>query len=833
MSLLDNNYTIQISTEIERFFTALYGDNPPGWLTLMALQKINDAPKTYWYSGKELARAITTAERLSSRYNVYFGLGLRDEKLPGNQRGKSKDVIAIPGFWVEIDYAGGVHAAKPEELPPTIEAARELINGFPLKPSIIVLSGGGLHAYWLFSELWVFMDDKERDKAAALLRRFQKWFKATAQKHGWKVDTTSDLARVLRVPGTFNRKDKEPVPVEIMEFNSDLRYSPEEIAEHLPEPEQMTYLKRQQLPVESNDDLPNAEIILEKCNFLNHTKTDAATLSEPEWYCMVSNIARTDGGLELVHELSKPYPRYEPAETDRKIEHALEDTGPHTCQYIRDNFGQWCQNCTHQVTSPIQLGRTIPSMEPDEPVEPFPVEALPDCFIPFVSEAAEALCCPVDFIAVPLIALAGAAIGTTRVVLVKQGWTESASLYAAIVGRPGDKKSPALELAQEPLTEQQKELKNEWQKELEEYEIKYSEWQAEHEQWKKAIKKGNAGIEPKEPQKPAMKRTYTSDTTVEALAALMAENPRGLALIRDELAGWVLSLNQYRSGKGADKQFYLSVYSGKPMPIDRKGAEPIFLERTFLTVCGGIQPDLLNELTDERGREEGFIHRILFTYPEPVPQKWTDAIISKTARERVRNVFKELFRLAHNYDENMEPVPVAVPLSTKARETFKEWYEEHQQEIDSPGFQDNLRGPWAKMPGQLARIALIIHLCRQAANETDSQEIGEETIIRAAAITQYFKSHTRKVYRRLHENVEDKKVRRTLTWLKKHGRAGVKPRDILSYKVGGCKDMNEAKAILDKLVKRGLGEWVAPPEGRGRKAKKFILCNTLHSAEMN
>jgi hypothetical protein len=36
-----------------------------------------------------------------------------------------------------------------------------------------------------------------------------------------------------------------------------------------------------------------------------------------------------------VHQLSAPYPTYSPQETDAKIVHALQDTGPHTCVYIQ------------------------------------------------------------------------------------------------------------------------------------------------------------------------------------------------------------------------------------------------------------------------------------------------------------------------------------------------------------------------------------------------------------------------------------------------------------------------------------------------------------------
>jgi len=92
-------------------------------------------------------------------------------------------------------------------------------------------------------------------------------------------------------------------------------------------------------PKREYDPGAGAEVILNNCAFCQHCRDNAETLSEPEWYAMISNLARADGGRELIHELSRPYPGYSPAETDRKIEHALQDGEPHTCQYIQDNLG--------------------------------------------------------------------------------------------------------------------------------------------------------------------------------------------------------------------------------------------------------------------------------------------------------------------------------------------------------------------------------------------------------------------------------------------------------------------------------------------------------------
>jgi hypothetical protein len=77
--------------------------------------------------------------------------------------------------------------------------------GMGLKP-LGDSSGYGIHGYWLFREPWRFEDDAERHRAAHLLRRFQSTIIAAGKLHGWDLDSTFNLAQVLRVPGTCNRK---------------------------------------------------------------------------------------------------------------------------------------------------------------------------------------------------------------------------------------------------------------------------------------------------------------------------------------------------------------------------------------------------------------------------------------------------------------------------------------------------------------------------------------------------------------------------------------------------------------------------------------------------
>ena len=451
-------------------------------------------------------------------------------------------------------------------------------------------------------------------------------------------------------------------------------------------------------------------------------------------------------------------------------------------------------------------------------VLPFPVEVFPAPMRQLIEQGAEAINCPVDFLGVPLLALAGTAIGNSRVIRIKNGWVEGPRIYAAIVDDPGGAKTPALNLVSTPLEKRQRLLQAEYEFAKEQYEEAMTEYEADLESWKKKKKK-DRGVRPEKPKEPVMGQVKTTDATMEALSDVLAQNPRGILLHRDELAGWVRSMNQYKGGKGADRQSWLSFWSGESVLINRKSLkEPLILNNPFVNVVGSIQPDVLNELTDERGREDGFIHRILFSFPgRVVTDRWTDAEVSPATLEAFQRVFDTLWNLKGRE---------VIPFTTEGKALWVEWYNDHAMEQEDPSFPDNLRGPWAKMKGYAARLALILHMCRFASGEVASEEVDEYSMTGAAALIDYFKSHAKKVYARLKASPEDKRMIGAIEWIKRQG-GKVTARDVRMYKVAGVKNSDEAKELLHELEKRGAGK----VEYGTRKSVIFTLNTTQHSTD--
>lgn len=303
------------------FLDKLYQDCEQGFLYLWCLQ----SKRTYWFKITALKAMYEKALKLACEKNdVYFGVGIaQDQKFKG--RATSAEIIGIPGIWIDVDIKGDEHAQQ--NLPKTID---EILEKIPLKPSIIVHSGHGLHVYWLFKECWYFDNEDEQSEAQRLLQGFQLFIK---QRLGYKLDSTHDLARVLRLPETLNYKS-EPVAVKILQEN-DIRYNPDDLVQYAVEiPDEPTENTRTS-KFERRISDRNSDELLKRCAFIRYCKENAASLAYNDWLAMISNVIRCKDGEKAVHELSKPHPKYTAKETNSKIIETLHRMyGPVTCQTI-------------------------------------------------------------------------------------------------------------------------------------------------------------------------------------------------------------------------------------------------------------------------------------------------------------------------------------------------------------------------------------------------------------------------------------------------------------------------------------------------------------------
>ena len=212
-----------------QFLRELWGDPPPGQVLVWMLPQ----KRSTWYF--KLDGVAAQLEGYADR-DIYTGVGIAapDAQVTSKTRVTSANVAGIPGLWADIDVAGPAH--KKPNLPETVEESREALEKLPFAPTILVHSGHGLQAWWLFEEPWIFQSEEERYQAQALTRWWHGKLAALFDGQGWTLDATHDLARVMRLPGTYNNK-AERVPVKVLSSGGP-RVSRQELLDLVPMTEQ-------------------------------------------------------------------------------------------------------------------------------------------------------------------------------------------------------------------------------------------------------------------------------------------------------------------------------------------------------------------------------------------------------------------------------------------------------------------------------------------------------------------------------------------------------------------------------------------------------------------
>jgi hypothetical protein len=485
--------------------------------------------------------------------------------------------------------------------------------------------------------------------------------------------------------------------------------------------------------------------------------------------------------------------------------------------------------------SPIPFGSAVP-------VPPFPLASLPGPLADFVDCVSAALACPADFVAVPLLAIAGGAVGASRALELHPGWTERPSVYAAIIGRPGSAKSPALKAVASPVYSRQNRLKADYDAATEQYEQDLAAYTAEMKRRGGAVTRGGRAIRvhdpendspledpPEKPKKPSLQRVYASDTTVEALAPALLANPRGLTIIRDELTAWVAAMNQYKGGRGSDRQFYLAAWAGEPVCVDRKGQAgvPIIVAHPFLCIVGCLPPDTVGSLREHQYVADGFLDRILFAYPDALPVAgYSDACVTEEQSAvwlETLDYLTGLNMAAHEGGCR----PYFVRLTHDGREEWRDFVNAHAAEMNAEGFPDALAGPWSKMKGYCARLSLIVQLLWAAQRDGTEENVDAQSVRGAVRLVNYFKAHAAKVYRELDVSHQVRDAGKVLRWLRRERLATFSKRDAHNALQGTFKTVDDLEPVLGLLTRHHYIRPAPQPEreGSGRRPSPVYEVN--------
>jgi len=329
------------------------------------------------YTDQRFADTREEAEKLiqefvGKKWETYFGCAKF-----GNLNDRThENALYFRSLWMDIDCGplkgipndkGKVEGYLDQET--GLDELKKFCKAVGLPQPILINSGNGIHAYWVFDRT---LDRREWTPLAKSL-------KALCAKHNLVVDPrVFEASRVLRPMRSANFKSDPPKPVEVWNENTQV-LSYEQMKELLgapePEEEKPDFIPQSMSPMMEammQNKIKRFKTIMMKaengCAQLNYCFTNQAEVDEPLWQSALSITAFCVDGDESAHKMSSEHPEYDPAEVDNKLRNIRKRGGPHHCETFEERNPGYCGNCPHQgkIKSPIMLGIEVAQADPED-----------------------------------------------------------------------------------------------------------------------------------------------------------------------------------------------------------------------------------------------------------------------------------------------------------------------------------------------------------------------------------------------------------------------------------------------------------------------------------
>lgn len=402
---------------------------------------------------------------------------------------------------------------------------------------------------------------------------------------------------------------------------------------------------------------------------------------------------------------------------------------------------------------PIPLPDTLPS------VEPFNLRFLPDTFQPWALDVAERMQCPIDFIGVAIITAASAAIGRRIGIRPKPNddWLVVPNLWGLAIARPGMMKSPAIGEAMRPIKRLEAKERDRQRERMKDHDSKMRSYRLLRSAAEKKLKKEldideNADLIkslPAEPVEPKPTRYIVADSTYEALGDILANNPFGVLVHRDEIMGLLKTLD--REENAAAKAFYLSAWAGNEgYTFDRIMRGYQHIDAVCIALLGTTQPGKIVEYVGRAisggGFDDGMVQRFnLMIWPD-IPKGWKHVrrLPDQEAFQRIDAVFDRLITHVALQDGTQLDARNRMPFvtfDTIAAEQFIDWLGRMELRLRSGDLHPALESHLSKYRSLIPSLALIIHLV-----DGHKGNVSSDTLQRAIEFSEYLESHAIRVY---------------------------------------------------------------------------------------
>jgi hypothetical protein len=400
----------------------------------------------------------------------------------------------------------------------------------------------------------------------------------------------------------------------------------------------------------------------------------------------------------------------------------------------------------------------------------------------FVERHAEVIGCDVDAFALAALGNFSAALDHRFALKMQRHgpWFALLRLWLLLVGRPSTKKSPIIDTATDEILAVQV--------------VQQKTYQQEYAAYLEAKEAGSTtAVEPKRPPCLVM-----MDITYEKVGEVLAKQERAGCLVkRDELAGWIGSMEKYGHGKGglADRSFWLSAYDGKPYYQARISRGELFVPLLSASIIGGAQIKRLAEIGGLTN--DGLLQRFLpcMVKDAGLPKDvWVD-----TAVEYYAFLTRRLL--------NAEPAKLT--LEDEALALMRDLIKQLKDvELATEGFAEGIDGFIGKLPGILGSLALILHLAAEPKGAA-RLVVRRETVENAGRVVfDFILPHAFEFYRALEGASGGDRIQRIASYILTSGKTRFRPSDFTAG-VRSLRGLTSADLVkqISPLV---AGGWLTP-----------------------
>ncbi len=420
-------------------------------------------------------------------------------------------------------------------------------------------------------------------------------------------------------------------------------------------------------------------------------------------------------------------------------------------QAIAHSIGRY-ESKWSEIISPARESIKVPEID---------LGSLPSVIRHWVSDAAERMQVPPDFFAAPCLVAFASIVGRQVQIYPKQEdtWCVVPNLWGAIIARPGLFKSPAILEATSFVKMLADKASAQYEVDFVKSDVNAESIKSQIDGLKEAIKK--AARDQKSPseideihaqllalrvnleeQSCIHKRFIVNDSTVEKLSVILKDNPNGVLLLRDELAGWGASLNR-REG---DREFYLESWNGNgSFTVDRIGRGTLHVPNLCLSIFGGIQPSKLESLCSLSGGSDGLLQRFqILVFPD-TPKAFKN--IDRKPKSAEHQALVDIFAKASNILTLYPQAKFGLRYSLEAQELFSNWRNKLEIKLRSGEIEsEDLESHLSKYRSLVPSLSLIFELMQALSQGYNFTEVGKASTIMAISWADYLELHAQKLY---------------------------------------------------------------------------------------